>query len=43
MNKAPEQISIHGARLSRRGFLGTGGALVVALGITPELARASDA
>jgi len=41
MRNAPDHISIHGARLSRRGFLGTGGALVVALGITPELARAT--
>ncbi|RVU07231.1 xanthine dehydrogenase family protein molybdopterin-binding subunit [Novosphingobium umbonatum] len=33
-------LSIHGARLSRRGFLGTGGALVVALGLAADFARA---
>jgi nicotinate dehydrogenase subunit B len=32
---APDTFSIHGASLSRRSFLKTGGALVVALGITP--------
>ena len=29
-------IDIHGARLSRRGFLGAGGALIVALGTAPR-------
>jgi nicotinate dehydrogenase subunit B len=47
MSIAPDQVQdllIHGARLtrvSRRGFLGTGGALVVAMGLAPELARAA--
>ena len=44
---APDQIeaiNIHGAtltRVSRRGFLGTGGALIVAMGLAPDLARAA--
>jgi CO/xanthine dehydrogenase Mo-binding subunit len=33
-------LNIHGASLSRRGFLATGGALVVALSLKPGLARA---
>lgn len=47
MSIAPNQVHefmIHGATLtsvSRRGFLGTGGALVVALGLSPALARAA--
>lgn len=47
MSTAPDQIEdifVHGARLtqvSRRGFLGTGGALIVAMGLAPELARAA--
>lgn len=47
MSTAPDQIEeilIHGARLtrvSRRGFLGTGGALIVAMGLAPELAKAA--
>lgn len=32
---APDTLSIHGASLSRRSFLKTGGALIVALGIKP--------
>ena len=39
-------IDIFGARLtqvSRRGFLGTGGALVVAMGMLPDMARATGA
>lgn len=46
MSVPPDQLQdlmIHGARLSRvsrRGFLGTGGALVVAMAVAPDLARA---
>ena len=49
MSTAPDQlrpIDIYGAqltRVSRRGFLGTGGALVVAMGMLPEMARAAGA
>ena len=45
MSVAPDRLQdlmIHGARLSRvsrRGFLGTGGALMVAMAIAPDLAR----
>ena len=35
-------IDLHGAALSRRGFLATGGALVVALGLKPGMALAAD-
>ncbi len=47
MSAAPDQIEdllVYGARLtqvSRRGFLGTGGALIVAMGLVPELAKAA--
>lgn len=47
MSVVPDQLQdliIHGAqlgRVSRRGFLGTGGALVVTMAIAPELARAA--
>lgn len=36
-------ILIHGARLSRRGFLGAGGALVVAMGVPAGMAGAAPA
>lgn len=36
-------FAIHGARLDRRGFLAAGGALVVALGLEPGVARAAGA
>lgn len=48
MSVPPDQLQdlmIHGARLSRvsrRGFLGTGGALVVAMAVAPDLARAAS-
>jgi CO/xanthine dehydrogenase Mo-binding subunit len=35
MMEVIDTLSIHGAQLSRRGFLGAGGALVVSLGIVP--------
>ena len=38
---APDTFSIHGAALSRRAFLKTGGALIVALGIKPAVGNAS--
>ena len=34
-------LNIHGASLSRRGFLGVGGALVVAVSLRPTLAQAA--
>jgi CO/xanthine dehydrogenase Mo-binding subunit len=34
-------LNIHGASLSRRGFLGVGGALIVAVSLKPALARAA--
>jgi nicotinate dehydrogenase subunit B len=49
MATAPNQLdtlSIHGAqltRVSRRGFIGTGGALLVALGLSGEGAKAASA
>jgi CO/xanthine dehydrogenase Mo-binding subunit len=36
-----QTFDIHGARLSRRAFLGAGGALVVAMGMSPRLAFAT--
>src|SRR6185369_6682913 len=36
-----ETIDIHGAKLSRRGLLASGGALVVSLGLSPEAVAAS--
>lgn len=39
MNKLIDTTSVHGASLSRRGFLGVGGAMVVSLAVAPELAR----
>jgi len=41
MNPAIETIDIHGAELSRRGFLASGGALVVGLGLLPNGAQAA--
>ena len=47
MSTAPDHFDtllIHGAqltRVSRRGFLGTGGALLVALGVSPDMALAA--
>ena len=38
---APDTLSIHGAALSRRSFLKTGGAMIVALGIKPNVGSAS--
>lgn len=38
-----DTFSIHGAKLSRRTFLGASGALVVSLGISPSLSRAVPA
>jgi len=43
MNPAIETIDIHGAELSRRGFLASGGALVVGLGLLPNGAQAAAA
>ncbi len=40
MNKMIDTVSVHGARLSRRGFIGAGGALVVTLGVAPSLTKA---
>jgi len=40
---SPDQLVSHGASLTRRGFLGTGGALVVALGFAGEMAQAAGA
>ncbi len=39
-NTSVQDLDIHGARLSRRAFLGAGGALVVAMSLPPGLARA---
>jgi CO/xanthine dehydrogenase Mo-binding subunit len=39
----PDTVSIHGAALSRRSFLKTGGALIVALGIKPGEGSAAAA
>ncbi|MEY2943644.1 MAG: hypothetical protein RLY97_1658 [Pseudomonadota bacterium] len=36
-----DQLNIHGASLSRRGFLAAGGALVVAVALNPDLAGAA--
>ena len=41
MNTVIETIDIHGAQLSRRGFLASGGALVVGLGLLPQAAQAA--
>src|SRR5215510_1343745 len=41
MSPVIETIDIHGAQLSRRGFLASGGALVVGLGLVPGDARAA--
>jgi CO/xanthine dehydrogenase Mo-binding subunit len=41
MNLVIETIDIHGAELSRRGFLASGGALVVGLGLAPTAANAA--
>lgn len=38
--KLLETASVHGATLSRRGFLGAGGALVVSLAVAPSATRA---
>jgi CO/xanthine dehydrogenase Mo-binding subunit len=38
-----DTVSIHGARLSRRGFLAAGGALMVSLGVAAPLARGQAA
>ncbi len=35
-------INIHGARLSRRGFLGVGGALIATVSLRPGIATAAD-
>jgi CO/xanthine dehydrogenase Mo-binding subunit len=37
------RIDIHGARLSRRGFLAVGGALIVAAGVRPAAAQTAPA
>jgi nicotinate dehydrogenase subunit B len=39
---AASHFSIHGAELSRRGFLAAGGALIAAAAIKPSLARAAN-
>jgi CO/xanthine dehydrogenase Mo-binding subunit len=36
-----DTTSIHGAALTRRGFIGAGGALMVTLGLAPDIARAA--
>jgi len=36
-----DTLTIHGARLDRRGFMAAGGALVVAMGLAPGAARAA--
>jgi len=41
--KMLDTVSIHGAKLSRRGFLGVGGALVVSLAVTPSRTQAAAA
>jgi len=41
MNPVIETIDIHGAELNRRGFLASGGALVVGLGLLPAGAQAA--
>jgi CO/xanthine dehydrogenase Mo-binding subunit len=41
MNGVLETIDIHGAQLSRRGFLASGGALVVGLGLLPDSVQAA--
>src|SRR5215213_6835820 len=41
MSSVSETIDIHGAQLTRRGFLASGGALVVGLGLLPDGVQAA--